>query len=355
MRNKRLITLLGSICLVLVLAALPFMAACPAPPAEEEEAPPIELKLGEFYPATHPMSTQAYEVWAQNVADATDGRVEVTVFAGGTLCGMTDAYDAVTAGVADIVMVVPSAEPDRFPLTMVMHVPLGFPNAEVSGKVAWDLYQKFPEFQAEYPGVKVLFFYSTSTYQIHTVKKPIYTKEDVEGLLLRSGGPVDSAIAEALGAVPQSMMMPDAYLALEKGVVDGHIGPFGPMEGFKLTEVLFYHTENANLHTSIFAVIMNLDKWNSLPSDIQEAIDGLSGAAAAELFGEVFDGTDTTVINYLKEEGHTFTTLSPEEKARWAEFLKDILDDWVAEQEANGLPGQEVLDEALSLSEKYSK
>ena len=42
MRNKRLITLLGSICLVLVLAALPFMAACPAPPAEEEAPPPAE-------------------------------------------------------------------------------------------------------------------------------------------------------------------------------------------------------------------------------------------------------------------------------------------------------------------------
>ncbi|MBA7568346.1 hypothetical protein ES708_10067 [subsurface metagenome] len=35
MRNKRLITLLGSVCLIVVLAALPFMAACPAPVEEE--------------------------------------------------------------------------------------------------------------------------------------------------------------------------------------------------------------------------------------------------------------------------------------------------------------------------------
>ncbi len=39
MRNKRLITLLGSVCLIVVLAALPFMAACPAP---ENGAPPTE-------------------------------------------------------------------------------------------------------------------------------------------------------------------------------------------------------------------------------------------------------------------------------------------------------------------------
>ncbi len=52
MRNKRLITLLGSVCLILVLAALPFMAACPAP-AEEDGAPTTEsIKIGAIVPMT---------------------------------------------------------------------------------------------------------------------------------------------------------------------------------------------------------------------------------------------------------------------------------------------------------------
>ncbi|MBA7680806.1 hypothetical protein ES703_89127 [subsurface metagenome] len=37
MRRKKLVTLISSVCLVLVLAALPFMAACPAPVEEEGE------------------------------------------------------------------------------------------------------------------------------------------------------------------------------------------------------------------------------------------------------------------------------------------------------------------------------
>ena len=41
MRRKKLVTLLGSVCLVLVLAAMSFMTACPAP-EEEEEAPPTD-------------------------------------------------------------------------------------------------------------------------------------------------------------------------------------------------------------------------------------------------------------------------------------------------------------------------
>jgi len=301
------------------------------------------------------MTTDAYEVWAKMVEETTDGRVKVSVFPGSTLTNVMESYDATIAGVCDIAMVPQSFEPERFPLTMVMNAPLGLPNAVVSGKVGWDLYQKFPEIQAEYADVKLLFFYSTSAYQLHTVKKPIHTKEDIEGLLIRCGGPTDTAVTEALGGVPQFIPMPDTYLALEKGVLDGHMSPFGPMPGFKLTEVLFNHLENGNFHTNIFGVVMNLDKWNSLPPDIQEAIEGISGTAAAELFGSVFDGTDIVAIQAMKDAGHTFTSLSPEEKARWDGILKNILDDWVKEQEAEGLPGQQVLDEALRLCEKYSK
>lgn len=53
MRGKKLLTLAGSICLILILAAMPFMAACapeeappppppPPPPPEEEAPPPVE-------------------------------------------------------------------------------------------------------------------------------------------------------------------------------------------------------------------------------------------------------------------------------------------------------------------------
>jgi len=47
MRRKKLVTLIGGVCLVLVLAALPFMAACPASPAA-----PTEILVGVPAPLT---------------------------------------------------------------------------------------------------------------------------------------------------------------------------------------------------------------------------------------------------------------------------------------------------------------
>ena len=54
MRNKRLLALLGSICLILVLAALPFMAACPAPTEQV-----TTLKLGATLPMGSPYGYNA--------------------------------------------------------------------------------------------------------------------------------------------------------------------------------------------------------------------------------------------------------------------------------------------------------
>jgi len=115
-----------------------------------------------------------------------------------------------------------------------------------------------------------------------------------------------------------------------------------------------FHTENANLHTSIFGIIMNLDRWKKLPPEIQEAIEGVSGLTAAELFGRVFDGTDEETIQFMKNKGDIFLRLSEQEKKEWREILDVIISDWLRKQEARGLPGREILETALRLKEKYS-
>jgi len=349
MKRLRLAIYLVIFCKVLILGIIFFIIACIQPSPDK----PIELKFATSMPAGHPITTDAYEVWARKVEEATHQRINITIFPGDTLISPFDAYDATRKGACDISMLVQSYKPRRFSLTMVMNQPLDLPNAVVSGKVAWNLYQEFPEIRAEYQDVKLLFFYSTSPYQIHTAKKPIYSRENLKGLLIRVGGPVDKAIAEALGGVPEFMHMPDTYLALGKGVLDAHLSPLGPMKGLKTADVTRYHLENANLHVNIFGIIMNLKKWNRLPSDIRKAIEQVSGLAGAELFGSVFDGTDRETKQYMKDKGDIFIQLSTRQKAEWAEFLKSIAADWVEEQEARGLPGQKIFDTAIRLKKKY--
>jgi len=78
MRKKRLLALLGSICLVLVLAALPFMTACPAPPAEEEGPTPTLQPKNLLVVA----STDSVTTWDPSAAFSTESSYLPNVYEG---------------------------------------------------------------------------------------------------------------------------------------------------------------------------------------------------------------------------------------------------------------------------------
>jgi TRAP-type C4-dicarboxylate transport system substrate-binding protein len=311
---------------------------------------PIKLKLSESYTAKHYLTTHGYEVWAKKVEEATKGRVKVSVFAGGTLAKIGETYDATVAGVCDIGMYVPAYNAGRFPLSDVMNLPMLFPNAKVASLAAWQLYEKFPEMRKEYGDVKLLWFYCTPPYEIHTVKKPISRAADLKGLQVRTVGPMDAKMIEILGATPVALPMPEAYMSLQKGVLDGILSPFGPMRAFKTAEVTKFHTTNASLFSNLFCVVMNLKRWNSLPPDIQEIMDQVSGASASEMFGTAFDSTTQGDIKFMKEKGDTFTTIAPDERKRWVAAFEGIKDKWIKDVKAKGMPGEKIITEVARLS-----
>jgi TRAP-type C4-dicarboxylate transport system substrate-binding protein len=127
------------------------------------------------------------------------------------------------------------------------------------------------------------------------------------------------------------------------------------MRGFKTANVTYYHTTNANLFSNAFCVVMNKNKWQKLPADIQKAIEEASGMKAAKMFGQLFDKITGPDKKFMKEKGDTFTTISAEEKERWQNAIKGIRDKWVTDMEAKGMPSGKILNEMISLSQKYSK
>ncbi|MBU2498193.1 MAG: TRAP transporter substrate-binding protein [Proteobacteria bacterium] len=349
MERKKLLISSLVVCLTLFLGVLFLNPAL----ATAKEA--IKLKVAVSYPARHPMTVNGFGVWAKKLEERTGGQVKVTLFPGETLSKTNENYDATVSGVCDIAMFLPAYSAGRFPLSNAMNLPMLFPNSTVASQAAWDLYQKFEEIKAEYRDTKPLFFYFTPPYEIHTVKKAINTMEDLKGLQIRSTGPIDAKILETFGASPVAISMPEAYLGLERGVLDGLVSPYGPMRGFKTADVTRFHTSNANLFSNVFGVVMNLNKWKSLPPEIQEGIMAVSGSEAARLFGNAFDRTSQPDIKYMKDKGDTFTTLSPEEKKRWTVAIRGISDNWVKEIGAKGMPSGEILSEMIKLSTKYSK
>ena len=223
--------------------------------------------------------------------------------------------------------------------------------------VLQELYDTLPEVQREYRSMKVLFLHTSDGYHLATSKKPVRNMADLKGLKLRIMGAYPIKASKLLGISPLFMPMPAVYEAGEKGVMDGAALPWAATATFNLQEVFPYWTD-IDLWAAPFMIFMNKDKWNSLPKDVQDAIESISGMKAAMWAGNAGFGPDVMgdVLAKAKKQGIKLEKISldPGEKEKWMKIAGEpVWDDWVKEMNKKGLPGQKVLDTTKRLLKKY--
>jgi TRAP-type transport system periplasmic protein len=299
---------------------------------------PVELSYSIFFPAPHRNTVLATQ-WAEEIAKRTNGRVKITMFPGGTLTPADKCYDGVAKGISDIGMSVLSYTVGKFPLTEVIDLPLGYKKGEAATKLVNAYYQKFKP--KEFDDVKVMYLHAHGPGILHT-KKPITKQEDLKGVKIRSTGTV-AKIVGALGAVPVAMPMPETYDALQKGITDGVMCPMEALQGWKLGEVIKSTTQNyGSAYTIAFFVVMNKDRWNSLPPDVQKIIEEVN-AEWIDKTGKSWDEIDKAGIEFTKGLGNQVLAISPEEDAKWAKAVQPVLEEYVKNMKAKGLPGEEAL------------
>jgi len=240
------------------------------------------------------------------------------------------------------------------PLSDVITLPsLPFIKAEKGSEVLWKLYEKFPAIQREFKDVHVLQLWTSHPYFLITSKKQVKTLEDLKGLKIRTTGGPPTEQMKALGGVPVLIPMPDNYLSLQKGVIDGMGAPWEAIHGFRLYEVVKYYTV-VPLSAVYFSMSMNKERWESLPKDIQAAITSVSGLEAAKFWGRnFFDTAEEGVEELIKKGGYEMVkyTVPPEEQARWIKVAGEPLwNEWVKKMESKGRPeARQVLNATLEL------
>ena len=307
----------------------------------------IEITFSHMFPVVHPVHLR-YEEWAKALSKETNGRVKITFHYAQTLLTAAETYEGVVNGVADMGQIVPAYTPGLFPMLELFDLPVDYNNCEVISKVLWQCIEEFkPE---EYSAVKVLSAYAIGPGAIAT-KKAVHNLEDLKGLQIRAAGLASNYIP-ALGAAPVSVAMPESYDALSRGTCDGVLNAWDAFITWKLVEVADCFTMTSFMYTSPFINIMNLEKWNSLPADIQAAFEKVSEDfigfhATAEAKNAI------TSIQAIIDSGKEIIVLSDEEEARWMERMKPAIASAIAERAAKG-PAQAFYDRMVELAKQYN-
>jgi TRAP-type C4-dicarboxylate transport system substrate-binding protein len=312
-------------------------------------AGPIKLSYANFPPAPTFPCVQM-ERWKEEVEKRTGGGVAIDTYPGGTLLGAKNMMDGVIAGQADIGCLCMAYQPGRFIVTNATALPLGFPNATVASLTLWDLYKKRkPD---EFAKVKVLTMFTCAPANIYS-KKPVRSLEDLKGLELRASGGV-AQVLKALGATPVGMPQSETPEALQKGVVQGAASSLETLMDFKYAELCRYVTIfNGPVYP--FAVVMNMDKWNSLPKDVQGVMDGM-GVEQAFWTGNYMDKHVNKSVEWSKKTYNIeIIKLTKKELARWDKMLKPIPDKWAANAKAKGLPARTIIKDIKVAKEYHSR
>lgn len=318
-------------------------------------ADPVVLTFAMQNPETAYSSVHCVQPWIKAVEKATKGYVKIQPYYSQTLAKGKDTWNATKLGIADIGWNMHGYWPGMTPLTDVMSLPaLPFRSAEKGSEVFWSIYEKYPQIQREFSDNKVLILYTSEPYYLITKDKPVHNLEELKGLKIRVAGAPAVDQMSALGGVPVAVGMPDVYLAMQKGVIDGMGAAWEPIIGFRLYEVANYYTQ-VPFPATYFSITMNRQKWNSLPKKIQDAIMSVSGLEGSRFWGRNFwDIAKKPTIEKARAMGrdiHLYS-LSEKERQRWLEVGgKPVWKTWVENMERKGHPeAQAILQTVLDLS-----
>lgn len=312
----------------------------------------IVLKVAHFWPATAMSQKKILEPWCEKISIESNGKMTCQFYPAMQLGGTpAQLIDQVTDGVADIVWTLPGYNAGRFPSMEVMELPFVTVDGEKSSRVAWQMYEEFGK--KDFESVKPLAFNVHDRGQIHNNIRPITKLEDFKGLKMRAPTRLTNKTLEALGATPVSIPLPSLSESISKGVIDGYILPWEVVPTLKLHEMTKYHSEvNAPdpvLYSALFAIIMNKQRYDSLPADLKKVIDNNSGADFSASLGKAWDEEITSARQQGVDAGNAINTISSKEVERMQEAAKKVEADWIAEISAKGYDGQGMVNRAKEL------
>ncbi len=271
-----------------------------ASPAIAQSMPEIKWRLTSSFPKSLDTIYGAAETFSKAIAEATDNKFQIQIFASGEIVPGLQAADAVTNGTVEMCHTASYYYFGKDPtFAFGTAVPFGLNSRMQNGWQYYgggidlmnDFYKKFNIIA--YPAG------NTGCQMGGWFRKELKTIEDLKGLKMRIGGFAGQVMSK-LGLVPQQIAGGEIYQALEKGTLDAceWVGPYDDEKlGFHKVAQNYYYPGwwegGAMLHNFI-----NVAKWNELPKNYQSLIQTASALANTTMQAK-YDAANPAAIKRL--------------------------------------------------------
>src|SRR3954454_3354891 len=279
-------------------------ATAVASPAIAQSMPEVKWRLTSSFPKSLDTIYGGAEVLSKQVAEMTDNKFQIQVFAAGELAPGLQALDATSNGTVEMCHTVSYYYVGKDPtFSIYASVPFGLNARQQNSwwyqgggmELGNEFFKKF--------GVVGFPCGNTGTQMGGWFRKEIKSSADLSGLKMRIGG-IAGQVLQKLGSVPQQIAGGDIYPALEKGTIDAAEwdGPYDDEKlGFSKVAPYYYYPgwwEGG----SELQFFVNLNKWAELPKSYQSIFSTAAAMAHAEMQAR-YDARNPAAIKRLVQAG----------------------------------------------------
>lgn len=223
--------------------------------------------------ATNDPLYKGLEAFRDNVAESSDGQLEVRLFPNSQLGPDEDVLEQARAG-APVAVVVDGGRlavfVDEFGVLGAPYLANGYEG--IRKVVTSDLFDEWAEKLHDEAGLDVLSFNWWQGERHLLTNREINGPEDLSGIRMRTpGAPVWTGTIEAMGATPTPLPWGEVYSGLSSRVIDGAEAQLPAVVGAKLDEVITYVTKTG--HINLITGLITSAAWvDSLPEDLQTVL-----------------------------------------------------------------------------------
>ncbi|MBI5163238.1 MAG: TRAP transporter substrate-binding protein [Magnetospirillum sp.] len=272
----------------LTTGGLGLAATAVAAPAIAQALPEVKWRMASSFPKSLDTIYGGGDYVARRVAEMTDGKFQIRVFAAGEIVPALQVLDAVQAGTVECGHTVSYYYVGK-DKTFAFEGALPF-GLNTRQNLAWLYHGGGNELLREfYKAYNVINFPcgNTGAQMGGWFRKEIKSLKDLSGLKMRIAGIAGEVMAR-LGVVPQQLGGPDIYPALEKGTIDAAewVGPYDDEKlGFYKVAKYYYYPGFWEGGPTISAFV-NQQQWDALPKPYKAAFEAACAEATLDMIAK---------------------------------------------------------------------
>jgi TRAP-type transport system periplasmic protein len=281
----------------------------------------------------------AIQTFASELEKRTEGRYTVEVGWSCSLGAPGEFFDSVVSGLVDIAYFIPTTMPGVFPEADMFALPWVLPDAGIATEAIQTLVEQGYGMDDGMSEVKFLNVHMGPGHVLMTPKQ-VSSVKDFVGMKVITGGEMQSAAMEAIGATPVSFDQSEFYSALQKGIADANYNPWIAVAPWNLSEVIDCVLET-NIGNVFCGFIMNSDSFSSMSAEDQQILDEVAEEYLTPLIVQGYADVTAVGKDAVLAKGGTVLQLSAEDLAFLDESFAGIWTDWIADAESKGVAATE--------------